>query len=68
MEVRGTLVTNQKENYMADNTPLPQEREKPAHLREVEEDAVYITLKRFAEAAEEAKRAAEKLARENGKK
>lgn len=42
----------------------PVEAPKSSWLREVEEDAVYITNKRFAEAAEEKKRTEEKAARD----
>jgi len=52
---------------MADNTPLPQERKKPAHLQEVEEDAVYLTNKRFKDAEEEKKRDEEKAKRDADK-
>lgn len=45
-----------------DNQPV--QAQKPNWLREVEEDAVYITNKRFAEAEEERKRDEEKAARD----
>lgn len=55
---------------MADNKPdqvLPAANPKPQWLQEVEDDAVYITQKRFDDAKEEAKRAKEKADREASK-
>lgn len=51
----------------SDNTPLPQESKKPAWLQEVEDDAVYITNKRFKDAEEEKKRNDEIAKREADK-
>jgi len=58
---------------MADNTPQPKEAQqpqqaKPAWLKEVEEDANYITQKRMDEHQEELKRTADKAKRDEGKK
>lgn len=57
------MTDNKKEEVV-----LPQSNNKPAWLREVEEDAVYITNKRFQEAEEEKKREADKKARQENKK
>jgi hypothetical protein len=47
---------------------LPTENNKPAWLQEVEEDARYITEKRFADQQEQNKRDQEKKARDAAKK
>ena len=50
-----------------DEVVLPTEAAKPQWLKDVEEDAVYLTLKRIKENKEEAEREAERKARQDSK-